>query len=326
MLFLFRNNTFYEDANAGGAKEMKAKSSKPDFSSILNQLVAQFDESVFLLEKRDYAASTELAIKTANDLSGLIKNLGDDYERAIRAQHFSRLENIKKDLPQMEPAKMEAHLTNYVGMLVELEKYLATSRREIQRNYPAVSFLQQVLKIRRKYWFVALGATACLVLGFWLWSVSYKNKVGLMAEYFSSKDLTNTYKRQIDPKVDFNWGKHSPFPRWRKDNFSVRWSGYLDVPEAGEYEFQTHSDDGVNLWVGDMKIISNWTVHRLVVNKARLRLQKGYIPIRLEYFDAGRTAAIHLMWKKEGDSRLVVIKPKYFVPTRDRFRPGIPLN
>lgn len=288
--------------------------------------MAQFDQSVYLLEKRDYRSSTDLAQKVTDDISSLIKMLGEDYEHALRTYRFSRLDTIRKKIADIQLDKMDDQMSDYVGMLVELEKYVSYSREEVNRNYPSESLFKVFYKRHKKLVNMGLVMVLMGVLGYSVWVALRKNKVGLVAEYFGKSDLTAIYKRQIDPVIDFKWGRKSPFPRWKRDNFSVRWSGYLLVPKEGEYEFSTQADDGVALWIGENKIISNWSVRRLSTDKASIFLKKGYVPLRLEYFEAGRTAEIHLYWRRPGDKRPSILKSKYLVPTKEQLRSGIPIN
>lgn len=68
---------------------------------------------------------------------------------------------------------------------------------------------------------------------------------GLDGEYFANKDLSGQPAfRRVDPKIDFDWNKDKPAPGVNREYFSVRWTGFLSVPESGTYELTTNSDDG----------------------------------------------------------------------------------
>src|SRR5881628_3434821 len=70
--------------------------------------------------------------------------------------------------------------------------------------------------------------------------------------------------------------------------FSVRWTGELEVPETDEYTLYTVSNDGVRLWVNGLRIIDNWTDHGETEDKANIRLEAGKrYEIKLEYFYNG---------------------------------------
>jgi hypothetical protein len=134
----------------------------------------------------------------------------------------------------------------------------------------------------------------------------------LNAEYFSNQDFTDLYKSTRDPEINFEWGYGSPFLGFKRDHFSVRWTGVLRIPVDGMYEFSTLSDDGVRLWLGDKLIIENWTFHSPTTNVASEDLKAGPIPIRVEYFEENSNAELKLFWKYGSDVDPHVIKSEFF--------------
>jgi GH43 family beta-xylosidase len=105
-----------------------------------------------------------------------------------------------------------------------------------------------------------------------------------------------------DAVVDFTWGEAEPAPEVGADHFSVRWTGYLEVPEEGSYSFATVADDGVRLFVDDKPIIDDWTFHAASRVEGTAQLSAGFVPIRLEYFDGGLHAEVALWWRRPGAS------------------------
>jgi beta-glucosidase len=61
---------------------------------------------------------------------------------------------------------------------------------------------------------------------------------GLMAEYFDNDSVSGPpVVTRTDKQVDFDWNGASPVPgRINPNTFSVRWTGTLQVPAAGDYE------------------------------------------------------------------------------------------
>lgn len=91
-------------------------------------------------------------------------------------------------------------------------------------------------------------------------SVSPKTP-GVKANYFMNETLTGTSTDRIEPAINFNWGKWSPFSTvfvTNSDYFSARWTGYLTVTTAGNYLFYTEADDGIRVWVDGNKIMDYW--------------------------------------------------------------------
>ncbi len=72
-------------------------------------------------------------------------------------------------------------------------------------------------------------------------------------------------------------------------NFAVRYEGYLDIPVAGQYSFYTTSDDGSNLYLGDLPtpLVNNDGLHGMQTRWASVALQPGRYPFRVEFFQRG---------------------------------------
>ncbi len=61
---------------------------------------------------------------------------------------------------------------------------------------------------------------------------------GLKAEYFASDDFNGKpVLNRIDKQIDFDWNGASPVPGVPADHFAVRWTGTINAPEAGDYNF-----------------------------------------------------------------------------------------
>ncbi len=76
-----------------------------------------------------------------------------------------------------------------------------------------------------------------------------------------------------------------------KDNFALLIEGWLQIKEDGYYLFWLNSDDGSKLYINNQLLIDNDGLHSSDAGKSYiLPLQKGFYPIRMEYFqkDGGR--------------------------------------
>jgi hypothetical protein len=80
--------------------------------------------------------------------------------------------------------------------------------------------------------------------------------------------------------------------------FSVRWTGLLSAPKAGEYTLITASNDGVRVWLNGDLVIDNWTEHSLMEDRAPVVLPAGQpVPLKVEFFYAGGQMAMQLFWE-----------------------------
>lgn len=85
-----------------------------------------------------------------------------------------------------------------------------------------------------------------------------------------------------------------------KEPFGVIFSGLLEVPSDGIYEFQIESDDGTVLMIGDQMIIDNDGLHSPITKTTVVPLQKGFHRITLKYFQGGGDATLNLRWGLKG--------------------------
>ena len=78
----------------------------------------------------------------------------------------------------------------------------------------------------------------------------------------------------------------------------------LEAAAAGSYRLQTVSDDGVRVWADGALLIDNWTRHAPVTNTTvPIALRAGQrVSLRIEYFDSGGSATLHLLWQPPGET------------------------
>jgi hypothetical protein len=109
--------------------------------------------------------------------------------------------------------------------------------------------------------------------------------------------------------VNFLWGGGSPANEIGPDTFSARWVGQVQALETGSYQFRTHSDDGVRLWINGNLVINNWTDHAgRDDTSAAINLIAGIkYDLRMEYYEAGGGSVVRLEWKRPGQSGFGVI-------------------
>lgn len=130
---------------------------------------------------------------------------------------------------------------------------------------------------------------------------------GLNAEYFTNMHLEGKpAKVVVDKDVNFMWNDKGPFEDFPKDNFSVRWTGYLTPDKSETYTFDVGSDDGVRLYIDDELIINDWNDHAYLTNSFTKNLVAGQLyKIKLEYYENGGGAIVKFGWRKPNDELLV---------------------
>ncbi|RJP67698.1 MAG: glycoside hydrolase family 3 protein [Ignavibacteriales bacterium] len=125
-----------------------------------------------------------------------------------------------------------------------------------------------------------------------------ENKNGLKGEYFPNLNLEgNPAVTRVDSIIDFNWDGIVPAPDFSVDNYSVRWTGKLIIPETGRYKLSVTGDDGFRLYLDDSLVINSWLEHAPVTESCLIDLQKGSVhKIKLEYFQMAGGASIRFAW------------------------------
>ena len=125
-----------------------------------------------------------------------------------------------------------------------------------------------------------------------------------------------TFKQQVDPDIDFDFGAKAPEKGTYAAQFSINWSGSVLVPDTGEYEFRITSPNGVRLYVnppegGSEKnaLIDLWVSSAMTrTASAPLFLLGGRsYPIKIEFFKyKDKTASLRLEWRPPGGAWAVL--------------------
>ena len=125
-----------------------------------------------------------------------------------------------------------------------------------------------------------------------------------------------TFKKQVDPVIDFDFGANAPEKGTYAAQFSINWTGSVLVPDTGEYEFRVTSLNGVRLYVnppegGNEKnaLIDLWVSSgksRSAHAPVFLLGGRSY-PVKIEFFKyKDKTAGLKLEWRPPGGDWTVV--------------------
>ena len=138
---------------------------------------------------------------------------------------------------------------------------------------------------------------------------------GLTGRYYNNVNLTGNPVLQRVEAVNFDWGTNSPGGSVAVDNYSVRWTGQIEAPVSGEYQFQTVSDDGIRMWGAGVQVINNWTDHSVATDTTDVfSLTAGRYDIILEFYERGGSAVAKLLWKVPGTTSFVPVPANRLYP------------
>jgi len=101
-------------------------------------------------------------------------------------------------------------------------------------------------------------------------------KQGAFGEYFANNKLEGQpLFTRIDDNVDFYWEAGSPDPRMPVDNFSIRWTTYLKVPQTGDYEIGIWSMPNFKIYCDGKEILGGNNEHHAFHSQKKLTLETG---------------------------------------------------
>ncbi|RYD35270.1 MAG: hypothetical protein EOP86_08915, partial [Verrucomicrobiaceae bacterium] len=139
---------------------------------------------------------------------------------------------------------------------------------------------------------------------------------GLAAEYYASPGFTGGSVLRRDPTVNFNFGYSSPVTGLGSDQFSIRWTGFVQPRFTESHRFHVNSDDGARLWVdldrsgtfeGNELIIDRFTPGAADTASNPVALQKSLqYAVKLEYFEQTGVASVQLGWSSSSQPREVI--------------------
>ena len=91
-----------------------------------------------------------------------------------------------------------------------------------------------------------------------------------------------------------------------KDEFALRFRGFVRVPRTGVYVFYLSSDDGSKLSVAGKEIVANDGVHGMTEEKAEIALESGWHAFEIVYFQGTGGLGLELAWRGPGSPKTLI--------------------
>jgi large repetitive protein len=131
---------------------------------------------------------------------------------------------------------------------------------------------------------------------------------GLLGRYFNNMTLAGGPVLERTETVNFTWSA-SPGPGVNANQFSARWTGFVEATASGAFQFRTRSNDGVRLWINGSLVIDNWTSHATTENDSpAITLAKNQrYSVTLEFYDNAGSAVARLYWKRPGTTVYAIV-------------------
>ncbi|MBC9868968.1 MAG: hypothetical protein F7O42_14040, partial [Opitutae bacterium] len=83
--------------------------------------------------------------------------------------------------------------------------------------------------------------------------------------HYNNNNFTGFSHQQTDSQINFNWGTGGA-SGLNPDTFSIRWTGYLQAPNTGNYTLTLNKNDGARMWLDGQQIINAWTTNPASAN------------------------------------------------------------
>jgi beta-galactosidase/beta-glucuronidase len=91
-----------------------------------------------------------------------------------------------------------------------------------------------------------------------------------------------------------------------KDEFALRFKGFIRIPETGVYIFYVNSDDGAKLSVAGKEIIINDGVHGMTEENAEIALETGWHPFEIVYFQGTGGLGLEVSWRAPRSEKTLI--------------------
>ena len=92
----------------------------------------------------------------------------------------------------------------------------------------------------------------------------------------------------------------------RGDRFACRITGFVRVPASGLYTFYVTSDDGAELSVDGVLVVSDSVPHSSRERSGSVALEAGWRPVELMYYENRSLAILSLSWSGPGIAKSIV--------------------
>ena len=150
---------------------------------------------------------------------------------------------------------------------------------------------------------------------------------GIFAEYFDNEGVSfNTGSMpslidrvpehtRIETSLQYN-SMYAAYPGLDdrfKNNWGARFSGLINVPDAGNWTFYLTSDDGSELWLDGSSLVTNYGSHGMREKSGTRNLSAGLHDFKIEFFQGGGPHGLNLKWEGPNQSKALVPSTAFMV-------------
>ncbi len=113
--------------------------------------------------------------------------------------------------------------------------------------------------------------------------------------------------------IDHQFGDGEVFGSGLSRGVGVRMRGAIRLPARGTYTFQAVSNDGIEMFLGDLLVLSDPLQHSDQLSKeGSVEIPaEGWYPVRIDYFQRKGTATLQLFWTTPRGTRTTIPAEAY---------------
>ncbi len=150
---------------------------------------------------------------------------------------------------------------------------------------------------------------------------------GIFAEFFDNEgvsfntgsmpsliDRTPEHTR-IESSLQYN-SMNSAYPGLDnrfKNNWGARFSGLINVPDSGNWTFYLTSDDGSELWLDGVSLVTNYGSHGMREISGTRDITAGFHDFKIEFFQGTGPHGLNLKWEGPNQSKALVPASAFIV-------------
>jgi beta-glucosidase len=144
-------------------------------------------------------------------------------------------------------------------------------------------------------------------------ALSTGKAAGLTGEYFDNPDFTGQpVLTRTDRTVNLDLYNAVPVKGFEKKAYSVRWTGYLTPPAAGDYQLRIYTErcwecnnehDAITLYVDGKAVITDSGDGKSLEASLHFADAEAH-PIRLEFRHVGQDWGVRLQWQAPAEAQI----------------------
>ena len=98
-----------------------------------------------------------------------------------------------------------------------------------------------------------------------------------------------------------------------KNNWGARFSGLIEIQDAGNWTFYLDSDDGSELWINGVSLIQNYGSHGMREISGTLNLEQGLHDFKIEFFQGGGPHGLRFSYEGPNTTKTTIPSSAFYV-------------